>query len=107
MFCPKCKAEYTERVRECADCGVPLVEVLSPEPERSALEYVSIVETFNWNDIAMIESILEGSGIDYIVQGETALAVVQYVEPVVVMVVKGQVDEAKALLKDLDLSFKA
>lgn len=107
MFCPKCKAEYKEGARECYDCGIPLVDVLLPEPKKSDLEYVNIIETYNWSDIAMIESVLEGSGIDYFIQGEPALAVVQYVEPVIVLVVKEQVDEAKALLKDLDLSFKA
>ena len=107
MFCPKCKAEYKEGVRECYDCRVPLVDVIPPEPKVRDLEYVSIIETYNWSDIAMIESVLEGSGIDYFIQGEAALAVVQYVEPVIVLVVKEQVEEAKALLKDLDLSFKA
>jgi hypothetical protein len=107
MFCPKCKAEYNESARQCYDCDCPLVDVLPPEPKKSDLEYVSILETYNWSDIAMIESVLEGSGIDYFIQGEPALAVVQYVEPVVVLVVKNQVDEAKALLKDLDLTFKA
>lgn len=107
MFCPKCKAEYKEGAKQCYDCDVPLVEVLPPEREVRDLEYVSIIETFNWSDIAMIESVLEGSGIDYFIQGEPALAVVQYVEPVVVLVVKEQVEEAKALLKDLDLTFKA
>ncbi|MGD1047937.1 MAG: DUF2007 domain-containing protein [Candidatus Krumholzibacteriaceae bacterium] len=107
MFCPKCKSEYKEGVRQCYDCGVPLVDVIPPEPKVRDLEYVSILETFNWGDIAMIESVLEGSGIDYLIQGERALYVVQYVEPVTVLVVKEQVDEAKELLKDLDLSFKA
>jgi hypothetical protein len=110
MFCPKCKAEYNEGVRSCADCGVALVDVIPPKPKKPSepdLEYVSILETFNWSDIAMIESVLEGSGIDYFIHGEPSLAVVQYVEPVTVLVVKEQADEAKALLKDLDLSFKA
>ena len=29
-FCPKCRAEYVKGVKECKDCGVPLVEVLPP-----------------------------------------------------------------------------
>ena len=33
MFCPKCKAEYREGFTVCADCGVPLVEALTTEPE--------------------------------------------------------------------------
>ena len=29
-YCPKCRAEYVKGVKECRDCGVPLVDVLPP-----------------------------------------------------------------------------
>ncbi len=29
-YCPKCRAEYVKGVKECKDCGVPLVDVLPP-----------------------------------------------------------------------------
>jgi len=32
MFCPTCKSEYLEGFTKCADCGVPLVAQLPPEP---------------------------------------------------------------------------
>jgi hypothetical protein len=31
MYCPKCKSEYLEGVRECIDCFIPLVEYLPDE----------------------------------------------------------------------------
>jgi hypothetical protein len=31
MFCPKCKAEYREGFKACADCNVPLVDKLPEE----------------------------------------------------------------------------
>lgn len=31
MFCPNCRAEYIEEIRECPDCGVTLVVNLPPE----------------------------------------------------------------------------
>ena len=104
MFCPKCKAEYNEGVQECADCGVPLVDVLPQEHKKRYVEYVSIVQTLNPSDIAMIESVLEGSGIDYFIQGENTLSMMSYILPVRVLVLKEQMDEARELLKDLDLS---
>ncbi len=33
MFCPKCKTEYIEGIKTCADCNVPLVEELPPVVE--------------------------------------------------------------------------
>ena len=29
-YCPKCRVEYVKGIKECKDCGVPLVEVLPP-----------------------------------------------------------------------------
>jgi len=29
-FCPQCRAEYVKGVKECKDCGVPLVDALPP-----------------------------------------------------------------------------
>jgi hypothetical protein len=33
MFCPKCKTEYIEGIKMCADCKVPLVKELPPTTE--------------------------------------------------------------------------
>src|SRR6266566_3474360 len=32
MICPNCKCEYRVGVTQCVDCGVPLVDALSPSP---------------------------------------------------------------------------
>src|SRR5436853_68701 len=32
-WCPQCHAEYREGFRECADCGVALVDSLPPRPD--------------------------------------------------------------------------
>ena len=51
-----------------------LVDALPQEHRKRYVEYVSIVQTLNPSDIAMIESVLEGSGIDYFIQGENTLS---------------------------------
>jgi len=38
MFCPTCKCEYLEGFTKCADCGVPLVAQLPPEPAEEEVE---------------------------------------------------------------------
>ena len=57
MFCPKCKAEYKEGVATCADCLVPLVDVLSSAVEQQDIEFEEILATYNPGDIAIIKSI--------------------------------------------------
>lgn len=111
MFCPKCRAEYKEGVKECGQCEVSLVAVLpekakqAPRGEQRDLDFVSVVRTFNPQDIAIIRSILDDSGIEYYIQGENGIAVRPLVDPANVLVVKEQADDAAELLKDLDLSF--
>jgi len=105
MFCPKCKAEYNAGVVQCFDCGVPLVEALPEKRQTRDIDFVSVVRTFNPQDIAIIESLLEESGIEYYIQGETSMTTYPLVDPASVMVVKAQADEARELLRDLDLKF--
>jgi Putative prokaryotic signal transducing protein len=108
MFCPKCRAEYKEGVTECGECGVSLVAILPEKPAHEGqkdIDFVSIVRTFNPQDIAIIRSILDGSGIEYYIQGEEGVLVRPLVDPANVMVVKDQAADAIELLKDLDLSF--
>ena len=32
-WCPKCKSEYREGIKECADCKIPLMDELPPDSE--------------------------------------------------------------------------
>ena len=105
MFCPKCGAEYNEGVLKCFDCDIPLVPALPEKRQTKDIDFVSVVRTFNPQDIAIIESLLEESGIEYYIQGETSITTNPLIDPANVMVVKAQADEARELLKDLDLKF--
>ena len=105
MFCPKCGAEYNEGVLICADCDIPLVPVVPEKRRTKDIDFVSVVRTFNPQDIAIIESLLEESGIEYYIQGATSMTTYPLIDPANVLVVKAQADEARELLKDLDLKF--
>jgi hypothetical protein len=109
MFCPNCKGEYVKGVTRCEQCDVPLVASLPEDPKRLSdendIDFVSVVRTFNPQDIAIIESILEESGIEYYIQGKNGIMTYPLVDPASIMVVKGQAEQARELLKDLDLSY--
>ena len=110
MFCPKCKGEYVKGITRCKQCEVPLIASLAdapklkPEPEKE-IAFVSIVRTFNPQDVAIIKSILEDSGIEHYIQGEETIHLRPLVDPANVLVVKERAEDAIALLKDLDLSY--
>lgn len=70
MFCPECRAEYREGFTECADCKVPLVPELPPEPEPEYVEFATVLETGNPAIIAMAKSVLEAAGIECFAKGE-------------------------------------
>ena len=49
MFCPNCRAEYRQGFAQCSDCGVGLVEILSPpnpqDPELNENERPDLAST--------------------------------------------------------------
>jgi hypothetical protein len=73
MFCPHCKAEYRQGFVECSDCQVALVVELpreaAPVPEGS-IELVTILKSGNDAAIAVVESLLQDAGIDYLVRNK-------------------------------------
>ena len=77
MFCPDCGAEYRPEVRECAECGVPLVPALPAE--ESPTPNAKIVPVFRTTDamlLPIVTSLIESADIDYYVQGEEALGLI-------------------------------
>jgi hypothetical protein len=101
MYCPECKTEYVEGILLCADCGVALIPELPVELSNSIGddEYEGILTNLNASDIAIIKSLLDSESIDYYIHGEFSSVFVVHS----LMVSKSQVDEAKEILKDLEL----
>ncbi len=98
MYCPKCKVEYVEGILVCGDCGIGLTPELPAEPSFNPAEYEEILTALNASDVALIKSVLDSESIDHYIEGEFSQYGIQRL-----MVLKEQVEEAKEILKDLEL----
>ena len=70
MYCPKCRYEYREGFTVCSDCDVKLVAELGPEDENEYADLVTVYVARDGNDLAVVESRLDGSGIRFLAKGE-------------------------------------
>lgn len=112
MFCPKCKCEYRPGFTECSDCHIPLVFELPQETKHEVdasekieyIEYEFLLSTYNYADIALIKSAFEAEKIVYFIQGED-MGIAPGGLPARVLVKKEQIEEAKELLQNFNLSF--
>lgn len=68
-------------------------------------EYVPVLETHNAGDRVFIKSILDAGGIIYFIQGEHIAPYLFNALPMRVMVKKDQADEAREILKDIELAY--
>jgi hypothetical protein len=106
MFCPQCRSEYLQGIRECVDCQIPLVDVLPPEPDHATEDlYVRILSTYNAADVAIVKSILDDAQIDYYFANEGFNGVSPLIQPEVLFVLKEQEEEAREALRDVDLRY--
>jgi hypothetical protein len=103
MFCPMCGTEYVEGIIECADCHVPLTTSRPPDPE--PITYEDVVATHNPGDIAIMKSMLEGSGIRFFFKTEFFNQMEPLIQPAVLAVRREDAARARELLRGLDLTF--
>ncbi len=62
MYCPKCRTQYIEKVEECFDCKVPLVDEL---PKETPLEKIKRGSSL-WNKIFGTSQSDPYGGVDFI-----------------------------------------
>ncbi|MBU3191403.1 hypothetical protein K9O30_18900 [Clostridium bowmanii] len=107
MFCPKCKCEYREGFDFCSDCKIKLVEELtSEELDREEFEYVEFITIAATSDVCIIpivKSMLEYGGIRYFIKGELIKNVAVFNNIMEIQVPLKDVQNAKDLLKELDI----
>src|SRR3990172_9597512 len=74
MFCPECRTAYRKGFTTCADCEVPLVSQLPPEPPPDPdpvyIKYVNLYSPRNEVELALLKSILESERISYFVRND-------------------------------------
>lgn len=72
-YCPSCRNEFIEGTGECPDCGAALVEALPEEPSIGSDEedLVEVWRTQGELNAQMIRALLEGSGIQSVLSGES------------------------------------
>jgi hypothetical protein len=68
-FCPNCKYEYNEDVKECPDCGTPLVDKL-PEESFEDSDYVPLRSLPSRLYAEMLQEALKKEGIPSIIKGD-------------------------------------
>ena len=109
MYCPKCGHEYNKGITICPECGVGLVEERPGRDDSDSddREFESIVATHNSGDISLIKSLLDSADIYYYIEGDTANAGGSFSEPARVYVHPDQLEEARSLLEDVELTYTA
>jgi hypothetical protein len=74
--------------------------------KKSESRFVKVLETGSLTDIALIKSVLDGSGVRYYIQGEN-ISFIRPVDSARVMVQDEDVKKAVALIKPLKLNYNA
>ncbi len=110
IVCPKCSAniklnknERSSHQVHCHECESLIDFTIDPPAIINPKEYVQITSSINQGDIGLIKSLLDDANIDYYVFGENFLIIDPLIQPARVFVVQDQVEEAKRILKDVDI----
>lgn len=74
-------------------------------PGKPFYEFVTVAETYNQADIALIKSLLDQTDIVYYLKDEYINIARPFLEPVKVMVAKDRAEHARELLSGFELTF--
>ena len=110
IVCPNCsenieleEKERTSRQVHCPECESLIDFTTEPPTVINPKEYVEVNYSINQGDIGLIRSLLDDANIDYYVFGENFLIIDPLIQPARIFVVQEQAEEAKKILKDVDI----
>lgn len=68
--CPECNVEYRDTAIRCSDCDVELAIGPPTEDRRPDLKLESVYATSNPAIVALVKSLLDDAGIEYLAKGD-------------------------------------
>jgi hypothetical protein len=72
-FCPNCRCEYKEGVKECPDCGTRLVDQLPEEKLPESPNFVPLRNLPSRMYAQMLKEALENEGIASMIKGDEGI----------------------------------
>ncbi len=63
MYCPKCRTQYIENIKECSDCKIPLVDELPEETPLEKIKWVALTPLAGEIYAEMVEEVLQNMDI--------------------------------------------
>ncbi len=70
MYCPKCRTQYIENVKECSDCKVPLIEELPDERPIERVKWVALPPVKGNIYADMVEEVLQKKNIPHFTKSD-------------------------------------
>ncbi len=107
MYCPKCRTQYIEKVEECFDCKVSLVEELPEETPLEKIKWVALTPLAGEVYAEMVEEVLQDKGIPHFTKSDWATSAFNISSAnlvgakVTIFVPEENCDEAAKILEDL------
>lgn len=111
ITCPNCSAAFILSDKErmsykihCPECESLIDYTATPPSVLKPVKYQEATWSMNQADLFVIKSVLDDAGIDYYTLGENFLSVDPLIQPVRFFVNEEQIDTAKELLQESELS---
>jgi len=72
MYCPKCRTQYIDNIKECYDCKIPLVDELPEETPLEKIKWVALAPLAGEIYADMVEEVLQNMNIPHFTKSDWA-----------------------------------
>ena len=107
MYCPKCRTQYIENIKECSDCKIPLVDKLPKETPLEKIKWVALTPLAGEIYAEMVEEVLQNLEIPNFTKSDWATSAFNISSAnlvgakVTIFVPEEHRDEAEKLIEEL------